>query len=282
MIVSVLGIGLTLVLVFLFDLSRIEDPWQIMIFGQLNKLGRNIQGFLPQEKCEFPIKYMNHILIRLSRRDLEKNKKLLLINKLTTLTMGIYLVAIVWAVKRVLTPELIAMSTLFVFVMWLMPDLQARKVSKAKMDQMEHAFSEFLLKYIILVEAGMNLDKIYRMILENHEPGENKNVFYLELAYFLVDLDSGLGLSEAARKFSHNTRFPLMNKFSQIIIQSHEYGSEELSTRLSILLIDTFETEKKRVKARCEEAVTKLVFPTMLLMIAIMIIIIFPGIYSIL
>lgn len=282
MIISLLGIGLVLILVFLFDSSKIEDPWQVMIFGPFNRLGRNTQKLLPSAFYSRSTQYMNHVLIRLSRRDLEKNKMLLQYNKLTSLMLGLFLATIIMAVKRCISLELMAGNMCFAMVMWMVPDLQARSVEKKKMAEMTRTFPEFLLKYIILVEAGINLDKIYRLILENNEAREEGNYFYMELEYFIVDLDSGIGLVEAAHGFSHNTRFSLMNKFSQIIIQSHQYGGEALSRRLSILLIDTFETEKKQVKARCEEAITKLVLPTMLIMISIMLIVIFPGINSML
>ena len=87
-------------------------------------------------------------------------------------------------------------------------------------------------------------------------------------------------MREALEAFS--ARIPLreIRRFVSLLIQNLKRGDEYLLVRLREMSEEAWETRKKQVREKSEEADTKLLLPLMMMLVVVLIIVLSPALIT--
>lgn len=171
--------------------------------------------------------------------------------------------------------------TLFVFALILtviLPLLLIKNLDKKTMKRRHdiiYELPEFANKVALLVNAGETIqDAIIRCTLMK---GDDSNPLYVELNTAVSKLRNGEAFSHVLEEFNKKCGVQEVSVFTTTVLLNHRRGGGELSLALRELSGDLWEKRKAISKIRGEEASSKLLFPMMLMFIAILIIMAFPA-----
>jgi tight adherence protein C len=156
-------------------------------------------------------------------------------------------------------------------------DSELRDRVKKRRMQIRLEFPDFVNKLTLLINAGMNIPRALEKIARDKN---SDSPFYRELNVVLVDMASGKSEIKALEEFSRRCRTPEIMKFVSVILQNIRKGSSELVPILRLLSVESWELRKNTAKRLGEEASTKLLFPMMIMFIAILIIVVTPAILA--
>ncbi len=147
--------------------------------------------------------------------------------------------------------------------------------AKKRKIQLMMDFPVFISKLTLLMNAGMHL----RQALERIVADSGKQTpLYVELGTVLEDFASGLGESQAWQEFSERCRVKEITSFSNMIMQNSKIGGNRLVDELKRMTHETWNIRKHAAKQMGETASAKLIFPLMLMFLAILIIVVAPAI----
>lgn len=152
----------------------------------------------------------------------------------------------------------------------------SRKIKKRR-ESIQMDFPDFLNKFILLVNAGLSISRVWGKISEE---SEKKTPLYMELALTLGEIKSGRPEIKAYEDFALRCRVMEVTKFVSVIEQSLRKGNKELVTVLRLQAGECWQMRKNTVKRLGEEASTKMLLPLMLMFIAIVLIVATPAIIA--
>lgn len=148
------------------------------------------------------------------------------------------------------------------------------KAKKRKL-QLMMDFPVFISKLTLLMNAGMHLrqalERIYADVME-------KTPFYAELGTVLEDIASGVTESQAWQELSERCKVREITSFTSMISQNAKIGSSKMVDELKRMTHETWEMRKHAAKQMGETASARLIFPLMLMFVAILAIVITPAV----
>ncbi|SHK07482.1 type II secretion system F family protein [Paramaledivibacter caminithermalis] len=136
-------------------------------------------------------------------------------------------------------------------------------------------FPDFINKLTFLVDAGMTIQRAWEKIVIDNE---GDRPLYDELHRVWLDIKGGKSQTEAYEDFARRCRTPEISKFISVILQNLRKGNAQLVTILRVQGSECWEMRKNEAKKLGEEASSKLVFPMMIMFIAILIIVLTPAV----
>lgn len=138
-------------------------------------------------------------------------------------------------------------------------------------------FPDFLNKLVLLINAGMTVSRAWeKAVRENRK----KSVLYDELDAVLVQVKAGKSEYQAYEDFSKRCRTPEITRFVSVLIQNLKKGNSDMVSMLRLQANECWEMRKNAAKKLGEEASTKLLFPMMIMFVAILIIVATPAILA--
>jgi len=143
--------------------------------------------------------------------------------------------------------------------------------------QIQLDFPDFLNKLTLLINAGMTVTRAWEKIVINNT---KENPLYDELAIVIADIRSGKPEVQAYEDFAKRCRMSEISRFVSVIVQNLRKGSNELVSILRLQANECWEMRKHAAKRIGEEASTKMLFPMMIMFLAILIIVAVPAILS--
>ena len=158
-----------------------------------------------------------------------------------------------------------------------LPDRElCNKVGKRRL-AIQKDFPDFINKLTLLINAGMTVQKAW----EKASLGSGKDTpLYMELNTALKDIKAGKPEHRAYEEFAKRCRTPEITRFISVVLQNIRKGNSELVPILRVFSTECWEMRKNTAKRYGEEASTKMLFPMMLMFIAILIIVGMPAILS--
>lgn len=148
------------------------------------------------------------------------------------------------------------------------------KAKKRKL-QLMMDFPVFISKLTLLMNAGMHLrqalERIYVDVME-------KTPLYTELGTVLEDISAGVTESQAWQEFSERCKVREITSFTSMISQNAKIGGNKMVDELKRMTHETWEMRKHAAKQMGETAAARLIFPLMLMFIAILAIVITPAV----
>lgn len=130
---------------------------------------------------------------------------------------------------------------------------------------------EIVSTMALLINAGMMLRNAWRSIAESKD-----GVAYTLMRQSCVDMDNGMSDVDAIHKFGTLSNSAEVRKFTSALAQSMERGGGELNTFLSRQSIEIWTLKKQLMLQKGEAAASKLLAPTAMLFVGI-IIAVFAG-----
>lgn len=154
-----------------------------------------------------------------------------------------------------------------VYYFMTLPQITIEKRS----DELINDYAEVVSNLALLTNAGMILRDAWE-----EAAFSNDGIFYQEMQKVVVDLNNGVGESQAFREFGIRCVIPEAKKLASTIIQGIQKGNRELAKSLQEQSAEVWEQRKQLVKRRGEKAANKLMIPIYLMFIGILIMIIVP------
>lgn len=130
---------------------------------------------------------------------------------------------------------------------------------------------EIVSTMALLINAGMMLRDAWRTIAESKE-----GTIYKLMLDSCVDMENGMSEIDAIHKFGRLSSSQEVRKFAGALAQSIERGGSELADFLSRQSIEMWNLKKQLMLQKGEAAASKLLMPTVMLFVAI-IIAVFTG-----
>lgn len=154
-------------------------------------------------------------------------------------------------------------------------ELQERIKRRRALIQID--FPDFINKLALLINAGMTVPKAWeKIVLDN----KKERPLYEELQMAIKDIGAGKPENKAYEDFAKRCRTPEITKFVTVVLQNVKKGTGDLVSILRVQSNECWELRKSAAKRLGEEASTKMLFPMMIVFIAILIIVAAPAILA--
>lgn len=196
-------------------------------------------------------------------------------NKIAYLVIGLLIIGLFGVAIGEFSSGFIFMSIAILGAVIYGPDRDLQEKLKKKYRMIRIDFPDFLNKLTLLVDAGMTVERAWERIVTTNK---SDRPLYDELERVWLDMKGGKPQSEAYEDFARRCRTPEISKFISIILQNLRKGNAELVMILRVQGSDCWELRKNEAKKLGEEASSKLLFPMMIMFVAILIIVLTPAI----
>ncbi|WP_194190075.1 type II secretion system F family protein [Clostridium chrysemydis] len=138
----------------------------------------------------------------------------------------------------------------------------------------KYEFPEFLSKLVLLVGAGLTLENAWGKIVDK---STSNSPLYKEMRRTYMDIKNGVPRETSLTNLSRRCRINQITKFASVIIQNVNKGSGDMILMLNNLSDECWNERKLLAKEKGEVASTKLLFPMMIILVAIFIIVLIPA-----
>jgi len=156
-------------------------------------------------------------------------------------------------------------------------NIELDKQIKERRMSIQIDFPDFINKLTLLINAGMTVGRAWEKIVEDNK---KETPLYEELSIAQADIRGGKSEHQAFEDFAKRCKTPEITRFIAVVLQNLRKGSSELVSILRLQAAESWEMRKNIAKRIGEEASTKLLFPMMIMFLAILIIVIIPAILA--
>lgn len=196
--------------------------------------------------------------------------------KLVYVLLGVLIVSLI-GISQELTMGFGVFALFIIGMTFFLPDSQLNDKVKKRHLQIQLDFPDFLNKLTLLINAGMTVTKAWeKIVLDNSK----ESPLYDELAIVVADIRAGKAEVQSYEDFAKRCRMSEISRFASVIVQNLRKGSNELVSILRLQANECWEMRKHAAKRIGEEASTKMLFPMMIMFLAILIIVAVPAILS--
>ena len=155
---------------------------------------------------------------------------------------------------------------------------------KKRDQQMLLELPELMEELSILLRAGLSLPAAFIRLGQDYraEQGVEKEIRFLfeEIARVGQELSEGESFRVCMEQLMVRAPLPQLKRLIRMLMQSERRGTGEILERLSEMTAEAWEERKKQVRELSETADTKLVFPLMLLLLAVLVVVLAPSLLS--
>ncbi|AUS98408.1 type II secretion system protein [Clostridium thermosuccinogenes] len=197
-------------------------------------------------------------------------------NKIVLLMLSLLFISFIALFVEMDTGFIIFSIALILTVAYLSDNELKEKIKKRRL-AIQMDFPDFLNKLILLIDAGMTVTRAWEKAVEDNKKG---GVLYSELETVLAEIKSGKSEYQAYEDFSKRCRTPEVTRFMSALIQNLRKGNSDIVSVLRLQSNECWMMRKNAAKRLGEEASTKLIFPMMLILIAILIIVATPALLA--
>ena len=148
---------------------------------------------------------------------------------------------------------------------------EPQKKIEARSEMILSQFPEVVSKLALLFNAGLTVSKAWRKVANSGE-GEIYNL----MRQVCDDMDVGESEIDAYYKFGENSAVPELKKFASTIVQGMTKDGRYLTEMLTDQSSEVWNLKMNMVKRQGDAAVSKLIFPMMIIFVGILIMIIVP------
>jgi tight adherence protein C len=156
-------------------------------------------------------------------------------------------------------------------LMWYVEELLNDKLEERR-DELLADMPQMLSKLTLLVNSGMVVREAWKKAAYG---GERE--LYKEMQVTVQEMQNGLSDLEAYRNFAERCSIKQIRRFTSTMIQNMQKGNAEISYFLKEMSDEMWEEKKHLVKRKGEAANSKLLIPTAMIFIGILIMIMVPA-----
>ncbi len=166
-------------------------------------------------------------------------------------------------------------SLAFPAIVMFAMDRQIDKQIKQRKALMQMDLPDFLNKLVLMVNAGLTVSNALSRIVKN---SNIKRPLYQELKCVMNEISAGKPEIQAYEEFARRCRLQEVTMFVSTLLQNLKKGNDELVPILKLQANTCWEGRKLAARKLGEEASTKLLFPMMIIFVAIMAMVMTPAV----
>jgi tight adherence protein C len=151
--------------------------------------------------------------------------------------------------------------------------IDTRLKQRKRLIQMD--FPDFLNTLVLMVNAGLTVSSAVNRIVKC---SDKKRPLYMELFSVTNEINAGKPEMQAYEDFARRCRLQEVTMFVSTLLQNLKKGNDELVPILKLQANTCWEGRKLAARKLGEEASTKLLFPMMLIFVAIMAMVMTPAV----
>lgn len=155
-------------------------------------------------------------------------------------------------------------------LVWYLSESFKDKLSE-RHDQILLAFPQALSKITLLVNSGMLLREAWSTVAN-----QGNGVLFEEMKTTAVQLNSGVSELNAYREFGERCGIKEVRKFASMVVQALDKGGKDLTIFLKEMSDEMWLSKKNLAKQKGEQANSKLLIPTVIIFMGILMMIIAP------
>lgn len=156
-------------------------------------------------------------------------------------------------------------------LMWYVEEAMNDKL-EARRDELLADMPQMLSKLTLLVNSGMVVREAWKKVAYG---GERE--IYIEMQMTVQEMQNGISELEAYRNFAERCSIKQIRRFASTMIQNMQKGNAEILYFLREMSDEMWEEKKHLVKRKGEAANSKLVLPTTMIFMGILIMIMLPA-----
>lgn len=156
-------------------------------------------------------------------------------------------------------------------VMWYIDELFNDKLEE-RQNQLISDFPQMLSKMTLLVNSGMMVRDAWKKIASTSD-----RALYKEMQTTVLEIQNGVTELEAYKNFADRCSIKEIRRFSATMTQTLQKGNSEIALFLKSMADEMWEEKKHIVKRKGEAANSKLLIPTAMIFVGILIMIMVPA-----
>lgn len=169
---------------------------------------------------------------------------------------------------------LTALAPIIAIGIFYLMDTTLDTLMKKRSMSIKYDFPEFVSKLALLINAGLTFDAAWEKIVLAIKKDTTLNN---EILITYNDMKANIPKEVALRNFARRCKVNFITKFSNLVIQNINKGTSDLTIMLDNLSNECWIERQALAKQKGEEASTKLLFPMMIMLLAVFIITIVPA-----
>lgn len=187
---------------------------------------------------------------------------------------GVAMLGIALAMEMGIRSAVVAVVAFAVFAMiGYVPYDNVSVTVKKRAEEIENQFPQVVSQLALLTVAGMEVSQAWRLAA-----GSGNGVLYREMRRVLLELDNNVMPSEAYEHFMTRCNNKYTTKLALSIVQNISKGNAEIVTVFKNLNAESWMEHRHNARRKGEQIQTKLLMPTLLMFIGIIVLIVVPVI----
>lgn len=239
-------------------------------------------GFYLSEKLPFEFRYGHNQPAKSKLVELfgvRHSKLFLEIHTAQKISLAVGLIVVLEFISLVGNVEwsfyLFGFLLVLLVIYWTDKELDKKLIKKKRLILTD--LPDFINTLALLINAGLPFTSAVQKIVRD---SNTERPLYRELRCLLSDLEAGKPINQSYEDFSLRCRIPETTRFVSTVLQNLSRGSSDMVYVLRILAQDAWDKRKDVAKKQGEEAAAKLIFPMVLMFLAVTIIVLAPAIMS--
>lgn len=168
-------------------------------------------------------------------------------------------------------PAILAGVVIAGLVMWYIEELMNDKLTERR-DELLSDMPQMLSKLTLLVNSGMIVREAWEKVALGGE-----RALYKEMQATVREMGNGVSDIEAYKNFADRCAIKEVRKFASMMVQNLQKGNAELAYFLREMSDEMWKEKQHLVKRKGEAANSKLLLPTLLIFIGVLVMIIVPA-----
>ena len=156
--------------------------------------------------------------------------------------------------------------------------------AEKKKEEMLMDYPHIVSKLVLLLCAGLSMRSAFLKMASDYKEslrnGGRRREGFEEILRLCADMEKGLSETEAYEHMGHRACEIRYRTFAALLVQNMRRGSRELIDLLSGEAEEAFDERKRKARILGEKAGTKLIFPTMLMLLVVIAVIMTPAFVS--
>ena len=156
--------------------------------------------------------------------------------------------------------------------------------AEKRKEEMLTDYPHIVSKLVLLLCAGLSMRSAFLTMASDYKEslknGGRRREGFEEILRLCADMEKGGSETEAYENMGHRACEIRYRTFASLLVQNMRRGSRELIDLLSGEAEEAFEERKRKARILGEKAGTKLIFPTMLMLLVVIAVIMTPAFVS--
>ena len=265
---------LTTLVLLLVSKKNTEYVSETNPFKDIMPMGLLLADKVGIEKLKVQNKELYEKMISMYGIEVEFNFRLHMANKFMLSIIAIDAVYFIVLANGSINLFMIILGLIAGIATYFLSDSLQEEQFKKRTKEIKYDFPEFLTQLVLLINAGLTIERAWGKILEHID---KNTVLATEMTKTYNDMRSNKSISKCLNDLSRRCKVKEISKFTSIILQNINKGSSDMVFMLQQLSEECWVERKLAAKQKGEEASSKLLFPMMLMLLAVFAVVLVPA-----